>query len=192
LVKKRGQPGTLEDRQVSSNVQADDFEEAMETDDFSLLLEEQTKRDGTGETQRMMSWIWLTGNASDHADQDEILQIEWAKSRARAARTAEEVLLLREEMCRVIEFLRWKAEWWLSRANHKSADKGMAEGLHAYAQKQALIQKNLSHRFQSIWKAPLDAVDIGGDKETEEDTDDKDAGAEQYVFIDYEDDETNP
>lgn len=30
-------------------------------------------------------------------------------------RSIEEVLLLREEMCRVLKFLGWKAEWWEDR-----------------------------------------------------------------------------
>src|SRR4051794_22222389 len=40
------------------------------------------------------------------------LRIEWMKSRARAARWSEEVLLVVEEMCQVMQFLKWKAEWW--------------------------------------------------------------------------------
>ena len=88
-------------------------------------------------------------------EDDEILQIEWAKSRARAARATEEVLLLREEMRRVIEFLRWKSEWWMSRTERQPPDTALAEGLRAYANKQSLLQKGLSQHFQTIWQAPL-------------------------------------
>jgi hypothetical protein len=100
--------------------------------------------------------LWLTGNRAANPDEDdEIFQIEWAKSSARAARATEEVLLLREEMRRVIEFLRWKSEWWISRAEHWPADTALAEGLRAYAINQSMLQRSLSQRFQTIWKAPL-------------------------------------
>jgi hypothetical protein len=173
LARKRGRRGTLEDGQISSDVQTNDFEGAMETLDFSLLPEERTQRDGTGETRRTLSWIWLTENAGSPQvnEGDEILRVEWAKSRARAARAAEEVLLLREEMRRVIEFLKWKSEWWLLRAKHQSADKGITEGLRAYAHKNSLVQKNLSEHFQSVWKAPFQEVgtdEVDGDTDGEE------------------------
>jgi hypothetical protein len=40
------------------------------------------------------------------------LRIEWAKTRAKALRYAEEVDLLEEEMRRVLQFLEWRASWW--------------------------------------------------------------------------------
>lgn len=40
------------------------------------------------------------------------LWVEWAKSHTRAQWWAEELLLLVEEMRRVIVFLEWKANWW--------------------------------------------------------------------------------
>ena len=110
----------------------------------------------------MLSWIWLTGNVGACQDNegDELLQIEWAKSRACATRTAKEVLLLWEEMCRVIEFLKWKSKWWVSRVVCPSEDEGLVEGLCAYAYKQALLQKSLSQLFQTIWKTPLEEWSI--------------------------------
>ena len=44
------------------------------------------------------------------------LRIEWCRVRARAMRWSEEVLLLREEMRRVLVFLEWQATWWEKRA----------------------------------------------------------------------------
>lgn len=151
LCRKRGRPGTLEDGCVSAQI-----EEEIETEEFSLLPEKRIKRDGTGETRRTFSWIWLTTLNPDSGE-DEILQIEWAKSRARANRAREEVLLLKEEMRRVIEFLEWKSQWWLSKGESRPAGDDIAEGLLAYAHKQARLHKGLSQHFRTIWQAPLQA-----------------------------------
>ena len=43
LLRKRGWQGTIEDEHLSSNVQADDFEEVMETEGFNLLPEKRTR-----------------------------------------------------------------------------------------------------------------------------------------------------
>jgi len=180
LVKKKGRPGTVEDGQISSNVPARHVEEAAE--EFNLFPDERTRRDGTGETRRTLSWIWLTGTAHGNQDGDEVLQIEWCKSRARAARAKEEVRLVKEEMRRVVEFLKWKSEWWHMRAEHCLADGGIAEGLRAYAQRQSLLQDNLSQHFQAIWKAPLSKIHEGvpmteeNEDGTLEDTDEEENG----------------
>ncbi|KAF9034897.1 hypothetical protein BJ165DRAFT_1356057 [Panaeolus papilionaceus] len=56
--------------------------------------------------------------------------IEWAKSRARSLRATEEVMLLKEEMRRVLAYLKWKSHWWLSlRGKRVVSDKALAEGL---------------------------------------------------------------
>ena len=87
-----------------------------ESEDFTLFNEDRSRRDGTGETRRTISWIWLTDKAGSGEDkEDAILQVEWAKSRARSLRAQEEVLLLKEEMRRVTAFLAWKAKWWTER-----------------------------------------------------------------------------
>jgi len=86
-------------------------EEQMDTvadgDGIDLMGEIREKRDGTGETQCALSWIWTSGTRSpDSEDEDDdILQVEWSKSQARAGRCREEVLLLKEEMRRVVAFL---------------------------------------------------------------------------------------
>ena len=80
---------------------------------MSLFNELRSRRDGTGETRRMLSWIWTTKTQGETEDEtDEILRTEWAKSRARTIRCKEEVMLLKEEMRRVTEFLGWKSQWW--------------------------------------------------------------------------------
>jgi len=55
-----------------------------EEPDNLLLAEARTKRDGTGETRHILSWIWLVGGRETGEDgSDEILQVKWAKSCAR-------------------------------------------------------------------------------------------------------------
>ncbi|KDR69912.1 hypothetical protein GALMADRAFT_47993, partial [Galerina marginata CBS 339.88] len=98
LRERQGRRGLLDDAQLermaaapsTSNVLADDI------DGLTLLNEPRERRDGTGETRRTLSWIWTsTSNTPDPGDSsDDILRAEWAKSRARAARGTEEVLLL--------------------------------------------------------------------------------------------------
>lgn len=123
---------------------------------ISLLPEVRSRRDGTGDTRRTLSWIWTTDTAVDRADSDDILRAEWAKSRARAARATEEVLLLREEMRRTMVFLEWKANWWRDRVELTScADSALAEGIRGYAHEQAGIQDQLRAHFRGLWQGPL-------------------------------------
>jgi len=110
LKTRKGRRGTLEDDQLVA-------EETCKVGGVGvdLIPETRSKQDGTGETRQTLSWIWLVersdgayggeGNTGD----DNILRAEWAKSRARTKRATEEVLLLQEEMRRLVEFLKWKA-----------------------------------------------------------------------------------
>jgi len=118
-----------------------------------------SQRDGTGETCRVLSWIWLTHNA-DHSDQsDNILRIEWAKSRARAARSREEVLLLKEEMRRVLAFLDWNGnQWRLQAQGTPEFSDALFEDKRAFLWKQRDIQSSLSQHFCYLWTKPLNQM----------------------------------
>ncbi len=113
-------------------------------------------------------------------DDKDILLAEWARSRARVRRTTEEVMLLREEMRRVLDFLEWRAKWWDAQGNIRSqVGLELKEGLHAYASQQAALQRSLAASFKSLWTTPLADIDEllerldpqGGDGEDEEDVD---------------------
>lgn len=71
-------------------------------------------------------------------------------------RFTEEVLLVQTEMHRVLRFLNWERERWISRgsaSNHRdtlSAD--VREGLSAYAHRQARIRDHLLKEFKLVWK----------------------------------------
>ncbi|KAK0214468.1 hypothetical protein IW262DRAFT_1450136 [Armillaria fumosa] len=81
---------------------------------IDLYRDDREKQDGTGQTWRSLSWIWITTkiNLEDRADKNnnEVLCSEWCRSRARVHRAHEEVLLLWEEMRRSLKFLEWRGE----------------------------------------------------------------------------------
>ena len=84
-------------------------------------------------------------------------RIEWSKARARQARWKEEVLLLREEMRRVLEFFKWKSRDWFWKSGNQVISSLTScplqlEGLHAYACRQADVFSNIHNHFLGIWK----------------------------------------
>ncbi|KAJ7760049.1 hypothetical protein B0H16DRAFT_1313165, partial [Mycena metata] len=109
-----------------------------------------------------MSWIWLADGSAADADRNpamnEALRIEWAKTRALGLRNTEEVDLLEEEMRRVPEFLRWRANWWEGKKVHSEKtrvdlldDARQREGHDAYATRQARILRSIAARFEAKW-----------------------------------------
>lgn len=60
-------------------------------------------------------------------------------------------------MRRVLAFLCWRSGWWKERAKRRKGirDRILAEGLNAYALRQAALQANLASSFRSKWAAPL-------------------------------------
>jgi hypothetical protein len=82
------------------------------------------------------------------------LRCEWAKSKARADRWHEEAQLVKEEMRRVLAFLEWKAVWWTDEGRRDlDVRPDIADGIRAYAAKQASINRALAHSFKTRWSA---------------------------------------
>ena len=123
----------------------------------------------------MPSWIWRGAPTSDDAvgGYNEGLfflaghlasnlhcsyleyQLEWSKSYARSQRWQEEVELLKEEMRRTLEFLKWKSSVWLTKTSltsDQSTSSALREGLNAYAYRQADVFLSLHDRFLSLWQ----------------------------------------
>ncbi|PBK63572.1 hypothetical protein ARMSODRAFT_1023775 [Armillaria solidipes] len=151
-------------------VHASDEEEEEE---LNLEVDERDPKDGMGETRRTLSWIWRTMpvNIEDGTDQnEEILRAEWCKSRARARRSTEEVLLLQEEMCCILKFLTWKLDWWTDRQSRRDVggDDGLGEGLAAFALEQAKLQLALKAKFKTLWKTPLQDIEPESNIENED------------------------
>jgi len=159
---RRRRRGVLEDDQLAGLQEQDILDDdtsnnQQEMSNITLFNDDRTRRDGTGETRRTISWIWLNHSLSEDVG-NEMLRSEWAKSRARAARAQEEVMLLNEEMRRTLESLSWEAEDWKTRAVKRTEqvlEAGLKDGLRAYAMRQSNIQTSLATHFRSLWEAPL-------------------------------------
>ena len=80
------------------------------------------------------------------------LRVEWAKVMAWAARWEEDVVLLDEEMRRVLDFCKWKADWWTKQVLLcRGLGAPLAEGLHAYAAKQADMEQRIHLAWSTKW-----------------------------------------
>ncbi len=76
------------------------------------------------------------------------------KSKVRADRWQEEVLLIKEEMQCVLAFLEWKAVWWTEEgARDLDVRPDIADGIRAYAAKQAAINRALARSFEMHWES---------------------------------------
>ncbi|PPR05635.1 hypothetical protein CVT24_002863 [Panaeolus cyanescens] len=182
LKRGTGRKGIIEDERME--VEEAIPEPPVQTEDFSLLPEERSKRDGTGETRRLMSWIWLqSAKPTDDGkgEGDEILMVEWCKSRARANRA-------REEMRRTLAYLQWKSRWWVEKENPRpEVDRALKEALRAYAITRSIHQKSLASSFRSLWLSPL--KDFNPDAMV--DLEDNDEGEEELAEEDYKDEDND-
>lgn len=116
------------------------------------------------------SWIWLTTHVNTSSNTDsgmgeeefnESMRVEWAKTRARKARWTEELLILQEEMRRVISFQKWKAAWWREQASVRNeGDTTILSGVAGYANKQAAICECLGAKCALHWLPQLKAKGI--------------------------------
>ncbi|KAJ3508321.1 hypothetical protein NMY22_g16650 [Coprinellus aureogranulatus] len=149
-----------------------------DSDIVSLTPESVTAAPSQGQTKQVKkSWIWNhPGVYNDDltAYEAEMLKIEWAKSRARANRYQEEVNIVREEMNRTLRFFLWKEDQWRRRAtakvessNDSPASPEHAEGLSAYAARQAHMYRRLHNKCENKW-VHVDRMIIMAQKEVEE------------------------
>lgn len=101
------------------------------------------------------------------------LRIEWCRARARATRWTEEIILLQEEMRRILSFLGWEEDWWENQGvDLPFVSIQQSEGTIAYAKRQAALRRSLRLSFSFQWKdvdelvyAGIEAVSsmVGGD-----------------------------
>ena len=77
-------------------------------------------------------------------------------------RWTEEVLLVQEEMRRVLEYMSWFANWWTSHAvvHSMAHDQYLTEGLTAYAAKQANLRLSLHDHFKMLWKDVQSSLEV--------------------------------
>ncbi|KAJ7036232.1 hypothetical protein C8F04DRAFT_1258078 [Mycena alexandri] len=112
-----------------------------------------------GSSKQVMSWIWSAQGSMDSSEEDlhESMRIEWSRALARKTRWCEEVMLLREEMRRVLRYLEWQAGWWEQRKTGREhqVSPGLQKGLAAYAAKQAAFHRRLAVFFKAEWSVSV-------------------------------------
>ncbi|TFK58315.1 hypothetical protein BDN72DRAFT_782249 [Pluteus cervinus] len=141
--------------------------------EFPILKDEdirslEKKKAEPAEGRRKVSWIWgVLGDGDVTMENDELKDVEWCKSRARSKRWKEEVLLLQEEMRRVLMFFESEAETWKSRTEVSRAnlDEVGFEGFSAYALQQAALRFELKCHFETLWTGVDDYVQSKGKAE---------------------------
>ncbi|KAF7317925.1 CxC2 domain-containing protein [Mycena kentingensis (nom. inval.)] len=112
----------------------------------------------SGESRRVISWIWrMTGSAGSEAEMRDSIRVEWSKAYARVRRWREEVRILAEEWRRLPLLFAYEERQWSNRAAGVEVGKmdvEQAEGLVAYAAKQADVYRNLARRAEQTRTAP--------------------------------------
>ncbi|KAJ7080717.1 hypothetical protein C8R43DRAFT_909900 [Mycena crocata] len=112
------------------------------------------RNDASSKKAPGIAWIWMAQGALDDAEEHlhESLRVDWARAKARKNRWEEEVELLREEMRRVLRYLKWYATLWDARATAATArtdiDAETKQGMEAYALKQSGILQTLRTFFK--------------------------------------------
>jgi hypothetical protein len=87
------------------------------------------------------------------------LRVEWSRAKARKQRWEEEVLILREEMRRVLRYLEWQSGWWLARVSvREDASVALRAGLSAYARRQAQMFTDLMVFLRAEWSQSIGAI----------------------------------
>jgi hypothetical protein len=92
------------------------------------------------------------------------------------------VQLVAEEMRRVLAFLEWKAAWWMEREEkHLDVSPDIADGISAYAAKQAHINRALADCFKRRWSSAFKTTTQDrGDEQGQ----DEDVSADEFTDAD--------
>ncbi|KAJ7721100.1 hypothetical protein B0H14DRAFT_2642530 [Mycena olivaceomarginata] len=92
-------------------------------------------------------------------DVEATIHVQWSRVLARKTRWCEEVMLLREEMRRVLRYLAWQAQWWWDQVDLRDdVMSELAAGLRGYALKQAAWHERLAEFFRKKWDVPAVTV----------------------------------
>ena len=122
--------------------------------------------DATTSSRYEPSWIWLVQRDVDteagmsEEELNESMRAEWAKTRARMSRWNEELLLVQEEMRRVLAYHKWKASWWHMRSALRTGDASILSGISGYANKQAAISEHMGNQCASYWLPRLQSKGV--------------------------------
>ncbi|KAL0954278.1 hypothetical protein HGRIS_005406 [Hohenbuehelia grisea] len=114
-----------------------------------------------GEARRTLSWIWfsldgtegLTGDTMKDKELNAAVHAKWARAKARADRWCEEVVLVEEEMRRVLKYCEWRASWWISQADLRTnITAELKEGIRVYCSRRADMEHRLFSTFSGMWR----------------------------------------
>jgi len=107
------------------------------------------------------------------------------KSKARADQWNEEVELVQEEMWHVLTFLEWKAVWWTEEGNRDLRVRpDIADGVRAYAAKQAYINRALACSFKMRWESAPETQGQDHEQDYKQDKNDLTNGSEYTRGVD--------
>ncbi|KAJ7609963.1 hypothetical protein FB45DRAFT_982292 [Roridomyces roridus] len=139
---------TLNEQEKEEDRRARNIVGADELDEFGEVIERTVRFNlEMGEGNRFLSWIWYAGGAGAGSTTDE-------GKLHNAERWREELLLVDEEMRRVLGYCGWKAAWWEARAGARTnVPHDVAEGLRAYATEQAARERHWQSGWQAKWAA---------------------------------------
>lgn len=145
---------------VDSDVRTMDYRsdkgQKRQRGDVERDIEEGGDRGGArsmGESRHRVSWIWsnVAEGAEDSEAVREATRIEWSKAYARKTRWEEEVVLLEEEMRRVLVLLEYEANVWEKRGPRRAID-DITRGQRAYGHHQAAIRRRMAQKFVRLWE----------------------------------------
>jgi len=151
------EPTTSEVTEWLSRQSADDGHVSLLNDSTAPVVVDGFK---VGEGRRTLSWIWFSVGSTEATTDlagtlHQSLRVEWAKCRAHALRWQEELLLLEEKMCRVLEFGRWHTVWWRNQVSRQTdLCPDLTEGLAAFAAEQAVCEEDRVSQWAAKW-APV-------------------------------------
>ncbi|CAK5279026.1 unnamed protein product [Mycena citricolor] len=135
---------------------------------------ERAARQQPGTSKKVMLWIWtvkVPGVEGSEMTIHDSIRLEWCRAKARKKRWEEEVLLLREEMRRVLRSIDYEAAAWkkCTEVERDDLDVEVHAGVIAYALKQADWCHQLRDHFHAEFDVPLaeaaakvHEVDYGG------------------------------
>jgi hypothetical protein len=119
--------------------------------------------DTSSNSRYVPSWIWLVPRVSESSEEEfnESMRVEWAKARGCKMRWKEELLLVQEEMRRVIEYMKWREGWWRERRSLRThIDGTISSGISGYANKQAAICRRIAEQCAHYWLPRLESKGI--------------------------------
>ncbi|KAF7294627.1 CxC2 domain-containing protein [Mycena indigotica] len=143
-----------QDVRLENDIDVADMDASRKLASTGLIRGARLPRTMPSRSRQVLSWIWTAPGA--FADEErslhETMRVEWSRALARKRRWTEEVLLVEEEMRRVLRFLTWEAKWWRAQVSRAGLDdSSIAAGLRSYALRRASQNEQIMMHFRIKW-----------------------------------------